>query len=131
QTGLTTDNSVSFAGGTDTASYRLSFGLTDAQGIVYNTDLRKYNIGGNIDFDLSDKWTAGFNIRYIRSNSDQRNGVGYGGAANQVGQLVWSARQVDGGILRDWRSLPTINMVNSGDPRMVPINWNTAYNNNP
>lgn len=131
QTGLTTDNSVSFAGGTDSASYRFSMGLTDAQGIVYNTNLRKYNIGGNVDFDLSDKWSVGFNIRYIRSNSDQRNGVGYGETANQVGQLVWGARQVDWSSLRDWRNLPTVNMVDSGDPRMVPINWNTAYNNNP
>src|SRR5690606_20126831 len=78
-----------------------------------------------------DKWSVGFNIRYIRSHSDQRNGVWYGETANQVGQLVWGARQVDWSSLRDWRNLPTVNMVDSGDPRMVPINWNTAYNNNP
>lgn len=130
-TGLTTDNTLAFAGGTEVASYRLSFGLTDAKGIVYNTNLRKYNIGGNVNFNLSDKWTAGLNIRYIKSNSDQRNGIGYGGPANQIGQLVWSARQVDWSLLKDWKNLPTTNMVDSGDPRMVPINWNNNYNNNP
>lgn len=129
QTGLTTDNTVALSGGTEKASYRLSFGLTDAQGIVYNTDLRKYNITGNVDFDLSDKWTAGFNIRYVKTNSDQRNGIGYGGPGNQVGQLVWSARQVDWSLLKDWRSLPTVNTTADGRP--TPLNWNTRYNNNP
>src|SRR5690606_24119288 len=118
-------------GGTDSASYRCSVGITDGQGIVYNTNLRKFIIGGDVDCVLSDKWSVGYNIRYIRSNSDHRSGVEYGETANKVVQLVMGASQVDWSSLRDWRNLTTVNMVDSGDPRMVPINWNTAYNNNP
>lgn len=131
QTGISTDNTVSFAGGTDKSSYRLSLGLTDAKGIVYNTDLKKYNIAGNVNFDLSDKWTVGFSTRYIKTTSDQRNGVGYGETSNQIGQLVWAARQVDWGALKDWRSLPTFNTVTDGRNRPAPMNWNLRYNDNP
>src|SRR5690606_15109202 len=129
QTGLSTDNTVSFAGGTDNSSYRLSLGLTDAKGIVYNTDLKKYNIAGNVDFDLSDKWSVGFSTRYIKTTSEQRNGLGYGEGANQIGQLVWGARQVDWGALKDWRNLPTFNTTAAGRP--APMNWNLAYNDTP
>lgn len=129
QTGITTDNTVSLSGGTESAAYRLSMGLTDAKGIVYNTDLRKYNIAGNVDFDLSEKWTAGFSARYVKTTSDQRNGVGYGETDNQIGQLVWAARQVDWSLLKDWRNLPMVNTTDEGRP--TPLNWNLRYNNNP
>ncbi|MHA7943120.1 SusC/RagA family TonB-linked outer membrane protein [Formosa sp. 3Alg 14/1] len=128
-TGITTDNTVSFSGGTDTSSYRLSLGLVDSKGIIYNTDLKKYNISGNVNYDLGEKWTVGFSARFIQSSSDQRNAVGYGDPDNQVGQLVWSARQVDFGALRDWENLPLVDIA--GDGITTPLNWNTAYNNNP
>ncbi|TKD61390.1 SusC/RagA family TonB-linked outer membrane protein [Flavobacterium sp. ASW18X] len=131
QTGLSTDNTVALSGGTESTSYRLSLGLTDATGIVYNTDLKKYNIAGNVSFDLNEKWSAGFSARYTKSTSDQRNGVGYGEVSNQVGQLVWSARQVDWSLLKDWRNLPLINTVDDGRERLTPLNWNLRYNNNP
>ncbi|WP_435137416.1 SusC/RagA family TonB-linked outer membrane protein [Formosa sp. A9] len=128
QTGLTTDNTVSFSGGTDTGNYRLSLGLVDTKGIVYNTDLKKYNISGNVNYELGEKWTVGFSGRFIQSTSQQRNAVGYGDVDNQVGQLVWSARQVDWSRLRDWESLPLIETDNG---TLTPLNWNLSYNNNP
>ncbi|WP_159022773.1 SusC/RagA family TonB-linked outer membrane protein [Formosa sp. L2A11] len=128
QTGITTDNTISFSGGTDTSSYRLSLGYLDSKGIVYNTDLKKYNISGSANYELGDKWTVGFTARYINSSSDQRNAVGYGDIDNQVGQLVWSARQVDWSQLKDWKNLP---LVDLGDGVTTPLNWNLAYNNNP
>lgn len=129
QTGIATDNTVSFAGGTENSTYRLSLGLTDAQGIIYNTDLKKYNISGNVNFDLGDRWSVGFSTRYIKTTSQQRNGLGYGEGGNQIGQLVWAARQVDWKALKDWRNLPTFNTTAAGRP--APMNWNLAYNDNP
>ncbi|MCB0446446.1 MAG: TonB-dependent receptor, partial [Gelidibacter sp.] len=55
--------------------------------------------------------------------------VGYGDANNQIGQLVWSGRNVDWNALRDWRNLPT--GFAAGADVATPINWNLAYNNNP
>lgn len=69
ETGITTNNNVSFSKGGDGYSGRLSIGLTDQKGVLHNTDLKKYNIGGRVDFDLSDKWTAGLSVNYIKTES--------------------------------------------------------------
>ena len=129
ETGITTNNNISFTKGGDTYSARISLGLTDQKGVIYNTDLKKYNIGGNFNIDLSEKWTAGISFNYIKTESDNLPSVGYGDANNQIGQLVWSGRNVDWNALRDWRNLPT--SYASGADVATPINWNMAYNNNP
>ncbi|MDA7849301.1 TonB-dependent receptor plug domain-containing protein [Flavobacteriaceae bacterium] len=59
ETGITTNNNVSFSKGGDGYSGRLSIGLTDQKGVLHNTDLKKYNIGGRVDFDLSDNVAGG------------------------------------------------------------------------
>ncbi|PWI30994.1 SusC/RagA family TonB-linked outer membrane protein [Flavobacteriaceae bacterium LYZ1037] len=128
-TGLSTTNTLSLNGSSDNASYRLSMGLTDAEGIIYNTDLKKYNISANVNFDLSDRWSAGVTAMYVKSQSDNRNAVGYGDVDNQIGQLVWGARQVDWSLLRDWQNLPLIETNNPGI--YTPLNWNLNFNNNP
>lgn len=129
ETGMMTDNTLSFSGGTSDATYRLSLGLVDGTGIIHNTDLRKYNISGNVNFNLGDKWSAGFSARYIKSASENRNAVGYGDVDNQIGQLVWGARQVNWAELKDWKNLP---MIETNEPnRPTPLNWNLRYNNNP
>ena len=129
ETGMTTNNNISFSKAGDGYSGRMSLGLTDQKGILYNTDLRKYNVGGKIDFDLSDKWTAGISVNYIKSESNNLPSVGYGDANNQIGQLVWAGRNVDFNALRDYRNLPQLNAA--GTDHATPINWNLAYNNNP
>ena len=129
ETGLTTNNNISFTKGGEGYSSRVSMGITDQKGVLYNTDIRKYNIGGNFNFDLSDKWTAGLSINYIKTESDNLPSVGYGDSNNQIGQLVWAGRNVDFNALRDWRNLPTA--YAAGTDVATPINWNLAYNNNP
>lgn len=127
-TGLTTTNTLSLNGATDKANYRISMGLTDAEGIIYNTDLKKYNISGNVNFDLGERWSAGMSAMYVKSSSENRNAVGYGDPDNQIGQLVWGARQVDWKALRDWRNLP---MIETNPGIYTPLNWNLSFNNNP
>ncbi|MEP3837976.1 MAG: SusC/RagA family TonB-linked outer membrane protein [Algibacter sp.] len=129
ETGITSNNNISFSKGGDDYSARLSLGLTDQKGILYNTDLKKYNIGGRVDFDLSDKWTAGFSVNYIKTESDNLPSVGYGDSNNQIGQLVWAGRNVDFNALKDYKNLPT--GYAAGADVATPINWNLAYNNNP
>ncbi|MCB4799239.1 SusC/RagA family TonB-linked outer membrane protein [Neotamlana laminarinivorans] len=129
ETGLTTNNNISFSKSDENYSSRVSIGMTDQKGILYNTDLRKYNLGGKINMNLSDKWTVGLSANYIKTESDNLPSVGYGDANNQIGQLVWSARNVDWNALRDWKNLPTA--FASGADDATPINWNLAYNNNP
>ena len=129
ETGITSNNNIAFTKAGEGYSARMSMGLTDTKGILYNTGLKKYNIGGRVDFDLSDKWSAGLNVSYIKSESDNLPSVGYGDSNNQIGQIVWSGRNVDFTALKDWRNLPTGYAAGTADP--TPINWNLAYNNNP
>ncbi|CAM1341930.1 SusC/RagA family TonB-linked outer membrane protein [Tenacibaculum aestuarii] len=129
ETGVTTNNNVSFTKGGEDYNARLSLGLTDQTGILYNTDLTKYNISGRFDFKLSDKWNVGFSANYIKTESDNLPSVGYGDSNNQLGQLVWAARNVDFQALKDWKNLPL--GFASGADVATPINWNLAYNNNP
>ena len=129
-TGITVDTNLALEGSGDLANYRLSLGLMDQTGVMHNTDYKKYNVGGSVNFDLSDKWDAGINFNYIKASSDNIPSQGYDTNTNntQTAQLVWAARQIDFADLRDWRSLPlNTTGVNAGSP----LNWNQAYNNNP
>jgi TonB-dependent starch-binding outer membrane protein SusC len=49
QTGVIQDHNLSFAGGTQDGSYRLSFGLQDQEGVIKNTGLKKYSGAFNIN----------------------------------------------------------------------------------
>ena len=129
-TGIITNNNVALDGSTENSSYRISLGQSNQTGVMHNTDYKKTNIGGNVRFDLSDKWDAGISFNYIRTGSDNLPNLGYDTTTNgtQTAQLVWAARQIDFNDLRDWRNLPlNTTGVNAG----TPVNWNQAYNNNP
>ncbi len=130
RTGVITNNNVSLEGSAENSNYRVSMGYMDQAGIMPSTDYKKYNFGGNVNFDLSDKWSAGISVNYIKTSSDNLPSMGYDTTTNgtQTAQFVWAARQIDFADLRDWRNLPlNTTGVNAG----TPLNWNQAYNNNP
>ncbi len=129
-TGITTNNNVSFSGGSENSTYRISLGQSDQTGIMHNTDYKKTNIGGNVKFNMSEKWDAGISVNYIRTSSDNIPNLGYDTTTNgtQTAQLVWAARQIDFNDLRDWRNLP---LNTTGTNAGTPVNWNQAFNNNP
>ncbi|QDO93787.1 SusC/RagA family TonB-linked outer membrane protein [Formosa sediminum] len=129
ETGITTNNNIAFSKSGDGYNGRVSMGMTDQKGIIYNTDLRKYNFGGKLNFDLSDKWSVGLSVNYTKTESSNLPSLGYGDANNQIGQLVWSGRNVDFQALKDYENLPL--GYASGSDTATPINWNLAYNNNP
>ncbi|MEJ6792070.1 MAG: SusC/RagA family TonB-linked outer membrane protein, partial [Lacinutrix sp.] len=129
ETGMTTNNNIAFSNGNDDYNGRISAGITDQKGILYNTDLTKYNIGGKINLNLSEKWSVGMTTNYIKTESGNLPSVGYGDSNNQLGQIVWSGRNVDWNALRDYNNLPTA--FAAGADVATPINWNGAYNNNP
>ena len=72
RTGIGTDNNVSVSGGTDKTKYYLSGSFYFNQGIVQNTDYRKYNFRVNVDQTLN-KWLS-FNLglNYINSAANQK-----------------------------------------------------------
>jgi TonB-linked SusC/RagA family outer membrane protein len=63
-------NTVALSGGNDKGSFRVSFSNQDAAGIVPNNDFNKkiFNIG--INYKLTDKLTAQFNVNYANEFND-------------------------------------------------------------
>ena len=72
RTGIGTDNNVSVSGGSEKTKYYLSGSFYFNQGIVQNTDYRKYNFRANVDQTLN-KWLS-FNLglNYINSAANQK-----------------------------------------------------------
>ena len=127
-TGITLNNNISFSGGSDKANFRLSLGLLDQEGMVPNTDFRRYNIGGVTSLQVSDKINVSLNAKYIKSEADNLVTVGYDNE-NPVQQMIWSGRNVDFNALRDWQSLPLAAVGTAAEG--TPLNWNTVFQNNP
>lgn len=67
-----TDNTVSLAGGSDNTKFYTSLGYFSNQGIIKNTDFKRYNMRANLDQKITDwaKVTAGFN--YIHSDANEK-----------------------------------------------------------
>ncbi|MDE3247705.1 MAG: TonB-dependent receptor, partial [Bacteroidota bacterium] len=78
QTGITTQNSVSFSGVSDNGSYHFSAGNLYNKGILPGTDLRRYTLSMRASHKFSDKLSTDFFVNYLNSNSSNRPNIGYG-----------------------------------------------------
>ncbi len=67
-----TDNTVSLAGGSENTKFYTSLGFFSNQGIIKNSDFKRYNMRANLDQKITDwaKVTAGFN--YIHSDANEK-----------------------------------------------------------
>lgn len=72
RTGLGTDNNVSVSGGTDKTKYYVSGSYYSNQGIVKNTDFRRYSFRSNIDQTINDKLSFTLGLNYINSASNEK-----------------------------------------------------------
>lgn len=70
--GLGTDNNVSVSGGTELTKYYLSGGYFYNEGIIKNTDFRRFNFRANVDQTIN-KWvTVSLGLNYINSRSNEK-----------------------------------------------------------
>jgi len=72
QTATGTDNTISVSGGSDNTKFYTSAGYFSNEGIIKNTDFKRYNFRANLDQKINDwaKLTAGFN--YIHSDANEK-----------------------------------------------------------
>ncbi len=72
QSATGTDNTLSIAGGSDDTKFYTSLSYLNNQGIIKNTDFKRYNFRANVDQKLTSwaKLTAGLN--YIHSNANEK-----------------------------------------------------------
>lgn len=71
-TGIGTDNNVSVAGGKDKTKYYTSASYFKNEGIVKNTDFRRYSFRVNLDQGLGDKINFNIGLNYINSLSNEK-----------------------------------------------------------
>jgi len=72
QTGIGTDNNVSVSGGTDKTKYYLSGSYYYNQGIIKNTDYRRFSFRANIDQTLNRWLSFSLGLNYINSASKEK-----------------------------------------------------------
>ncbi len=120
QTGGTFDNDISFSGGTDRSSARLSLGSDQEKGYIPNNSFRKLTAGLSGQLQVSPKLTATANLSYVNNQALNRPGVGYQGGVLE-GLDVWFGRQVDMNALK--------NEFYQSNGQL--FNWNYNYHNNP
>jgi TonB-linked SusC/RagA family outer membrane protein len=72
QTGIGTDNNISVSGGNDKTKYYVSGSYFYNEGIVKNTDYRRFSFRSNIDQTLNRWLSFNLNLNYINSASNER-----------------------------------------------------------
>lgn len=72
RTGVGTDNNVAVSGGTDKTKYYLSGSYFFNQGIVKNTDFRRYSFRANIDQTLNNVLSFNLGLNYINSAANEK-----------------------------------------------------------
>lgn len=72
QSATGTDNTISVAGGNDNTKFYTSAGYFSNEGIIKNTNFKRYNFRANVDQKITDwaKLTAGFN--YIHTDAQEK-----------------------------------------------------------
>jgi TonB-linked SusC/RagA family outer membrane protein len=69
QRGPNMQHNVSFEGGSQISSYRLSLGYLQDQGVLANNRLRRYNVSFNNTTQITSKLTAGISLNYSLNKS--------------------------------------------------------------
>lgn len=101
RTGTTFINNISFAGGSEGASFRLSYTHLSNEGIMPNTNLKRHSLALSGGAQVAPKITATTFINYINSSSANRPAVGYG-SENPMYTFNWTGRQVATADLRNY-----------------------------
>lgn len=85
QTGLGTDNYISLSGGTEKTKYFFSGGFYKNEGIIRNTDFRRFNFKTRIEQVINDYLTVSGGVAYTNSFSHEKpNGNVFWSPINSV-----------------------------------------------
>jgi TonB-linked SusC/RagA family outer membrane protein len=70
--GIGTDNNISVSGGTDKAKYYLSGSYFYNEGIIKNTDFRRFSFRANVDQTINKVLSFNMGLNYINSASNEK-----------------------------------------------------------
>ncbi|KLT71113.1 SusC/RagA family TonB-linked outer membrane protein [Flavobacterium sp. ABG] len=128
ETATSTINNISLNGGTEKATYRLTYANTNSNDILPNALLSKNNFNASATYKFNDKLSSTFNATYVSQNTRNRNTTGYGGN-NMAGFRQWWATNVDLKEQKDLYELShqnyTWNIKSAAD--IAPQYWDNPY----
>ncbi|MGN6531387.1 MAG: TonB-dependent receptor plug domain-containing protein, partial [Ginsengibacter sp.] len=132
-TGNTFDNNISFAGGGENTSFRLSFNHTDKTGIEPNTFLKRNNLSFSGSLNVAANLVLSTDLNFA-NNKAQRPSQGYQTTGSR-NFYQWFERNLDMNKLKQYKYPDgTYYHWNLNDPNeegiyedMIPIDWNNPY----
>jgi TonB-linked SusC/RagA family outer membrane protein len=129
ETGVTTINSVALDGGTDTSSFRLGVTNLSEDGALPNASIKRNTIKFSGTQDLSDKFSAGANFTYTRTDGKGRYGTGYDALNIMQSARQWNQRNVDLYEQRDayFATGQNITWNANGPDNLTPIYFDNPY----
>jgi TonB-linked SusC/RagA family outer membrane protein len=118
RTALTNNLQVTASGKEGRVNYYLSGNLVDQEGIIINTDYKRYSLRSNLSVDLTDKFTVGLNI--YGSKEDSHNLIAGG---------TRGAQDVRGGVqaILGWN--PAVNYINPDGTYNIESNFGSILRN--
>jgi TonB-linked SusC/RagA family outer membrane protein len=124
ETGLTNNTNVSFAGGSNGASYRVSYTNQTIKGMLPNSASARHNLFTTVSFDLGKYFTVGTNVTMSTQKIRGEFNDGYSNQSSG-GFNQWFHRDLDMGIMKELRGLRTpIGTYPSWNFRRNPNAWN-------
>ncbi|MFC5683678.1 SusC/RagA family TonB-linked outer membrane protein [Flavobacterium sp. MAHUQ-51] len=129
RTALMLNNNLSVSGGTKKLKYSISGSLTDQDGVLLNSNYKRYQGRAVIDYKITDKLKIGINSNYsLLKQGGVNPAESTNSATTNVMVSVWGARPVVSDALNviDMFQDPDINSAN--DYRVNPIiNLENSY----
>ncbi|MGB7843855.1 MAG: SusC/RagA family TonB-linked outer membrane protein [Salinimicrobium sp.] len=128
ETGYTAINSVALDGGTEQSSFRLGVTNMDQHGNLPNSTVKRNTIVFSATHDFTDKFEAGANVTYAKTDGKGRYGTGYD-SKNPMQQFrQWYQTNVDLYEQRDayFQTRENITWNPNGPDNLAPI-----YSDNP
>ena len=123
-----TINNISLSGGSDKATYRLTYANTKSDDILPNALLSKNNFNAAASYKFNDKLSSNFNATYVNQNTRNRNATGYNG--NVMSNFrQWWATNVDIKEQKQFYDLGQQNYTwnQRSATNIAPLYWDNPY----
>jgi len=121
QTGSIKNYQLSVTGGSEDVRYYLSGTYYDQEGIVINSNYKRYSVTSNIDIDASEKFRLGLNLFARRTSQDGVRTQEGSGGANSSGVISSAFKFGPDQPIRDQNGNYTLARLNDAHDNAVAI----------
>lgn len=139
ETALTFNNSISFDGGTDKSTFRLSFTNFDAEGIVPGSEIKRNTISFGGSQEITSKLKATTSVSFTKTDGKGRYGTGYDNRNVNQSFRQWYSAAVDMEQQREafeqtgnnisWNPYATLDLARATRPHYFDNYYWNVHNN--